>query len=87
MNDKRMSTEPRPIPTTNEIVRFIHCGRCVEEWKLTDTGMSPREYASLEVGGTALGLQVWCKRHEANVLHIDFQGHRHPANGSIAETR
>ena len=42
-------------------------------------GMSPREYASLEVGFTKEGLQIWCKRHEVNVMHIDFQGQRHPA--------
>jgi hypothetical protein len=25
-------------------------------------------------------LQIWCKRHESNVAHIDFEGANHPAN-------
>ena len=25
------------------------------------------------------GLQVWCKRHETNILHVDFEGNT-PAN-------
>ena len=33
---------------------------------------SPRDYAQLEVGYTETGLQVWCKRHEINVLNLDF---------------
>ena len=38
------------------------------------TGQSPREYAQLEFGFTKPGVQVWCKRHEVNVMHIDFEG-------------
>jgi hypothetical protein len=34
-------------------------------------GMSPRDYASLEIGWTDDGLQVWCKRHEIEVIHIE----------------
>lgn len=60
----------------NQITAFFHCARCLEELP-ADT--SPRDWAQLEVGFTAKGLQVWCKRHEQNVVHIDFQGQRHPA--------
>jgi hypothetical protein len=69
--------DERVIPSSNEIVRFMHCGLCLME-KPPDE--SPRTYAKLEVGFTALGIQVWCRRHEANVVHIDFQGQKHPAN-------
>lgn len=66
-----------PAPNTNEIFLYFHCKRCMAE-KPDD--LSPREWASLEVGMTPHGVQVWCKRHSANVIHIDFEGHRHPSN-------
>ena len=66
---------------TLEIGQFIHCGLCIEEW---DTGKavgeSPQSYARFSVGWTKLGFQVWCNRHEANVLHVDFEGVQHRAN-------
>lgn len=71
----------RPIPNTNEIVAFLHCKRCLDEmpdW--APDGTSPREWAQIEVGWTKLGIQVWCRRHEANILHVDFEGRQHPAN-------
>ena len=67
----------RTIPASYEIAAFFHCGKCLEE-KPDD--LSPRDWAALEVGWTKLGLQVWCKRHDLNVCHIDFQGQKHPAN-------
>lgn len=67
----------RDIPNTNEIKIFFHCGLCVAE-KPAD--QSPREWTSVEVGFTPLGIQVWCKRHECNVCHVDFEGVKHPAN-------
>jgi hypothetical protein len=59
------------IEYDNQIVRFIHCKKCLDERPPT---VSPREYVQLEVGFTAPGLQVWCKRHEVNVMNIDFEG-------------
>jgi hypothetical protein len=56
---------------TNEIVKFIHCMKCLDE---RPSNQSPREYAQLEFGFTKPGIQVWCKRHEVNVMHIDFEG-------------
>jgi hypothetical protein len=71
------SIDERPIPNTLEIHAYIHCGMCLTE---LPPDQSPREYASYEVGWTKLGFQVWCKRHEVNVMHVDFQGQKHPAN-------
>jgi hypothetical protein len=68
------------IPITHEIVVFFHCSLCIET---LPAGKSLRDWSRLEVGFTPLGLQVWCKRHEINVMHIDFQGHKHP----VAVTR
>jgi len=65
-------------PTTkNVIAAFFHCKKCLQELPF---GQSPREWAQLEVGFTEIGLQVYCKRHEINVMHIDFEGQQHPAN-------
>ena len=57
---------------TNElsIVLYLHCKRCLEG-ELSQ---------NIEVGWTELGLQVWCKNHEINIVHIDFEGQSHPAN-------
>ena len=57
----------RTIPITNEINAFMHCRLCIEE---LPAGESPRSYARFDVGWTRLGLQVWCIRHEVNVLNI-----------------
>lgn len=74
---KKPKAVQRNIPSTNEIEAYLHCGKCLDE---LPKGVSPREWASLEVGWTKLGLQIWCKRHECNVTHINFQGQCHPAN-------
>lgn len=70
----------KKIPVTNEIGLFFHCSKCLEE---VPRGASPREYSQLEVGWTKLGLQVWCKRHELNVMHVDFEGAKHRASMDI----
>lgn len=66
-----------------QIVSYLHCGLCLKEYYADEdikTKMSPRDYAMTETGFTRQGLQIWCKRHECNVAHIDFQGQKHPAN-------
>lgn len=65
------------IPNTNEIKMFFHCGTCLPQ---KPSYISPQEWGQLEVGWTVLGLQVWCKRCHSNVIHIDFEGQKHPAN-------
>ncbi len=67
----------------NGIAMFLHCGKCLVEVGAIaerEGSASPRDYARLSVGWTAVGLQVWCNRHDANVLHVDFEGYQHPAN-------
>ena len=78
-----MSNKPF-ISVNNEIEAFLHCNKCVEE--KPDT-ISMREYSAYEVGWTPVGLQMWCKRHECNVMHIDFQGQKHPANTCRLKTK
>jgi hypothetical protein len=65
------------------VYAFLHCGKCLEEWKAGEgEGQSPEEYSRLSAGFTAAGLQVYCFRHELNVLHVDFEGQRHPGDKS-----
>jgi hypothetical protein len=70
-------SKKRDLPNTNEIEMYLHCGMCLRELPV---GVSAQDWARLEVGWTKQGLQVWCVRHDANVMHVDFQGQRHPAN-------
>ena len=67
----------RKIPVTKKIKMFLHCKKCLDE---LPGDQSPRDYAAIEAGWTKLGLQLWCKRHEKNIIHVDFEGQRHPAN-------
>lgn len=67
----------REIPVTKAIEAFMHCGLCLLE---KPRGTSPAEWARLEVGWTPFGFQVWCRRHDCNVMHVDFEGTKHPAN-------
>jgi len=62
-----------------KIVAYLHCSLCLKELdKLED--MSPQEYARYSVGYTKKGLQLWCNRHNCNIIHIDFEGIKHSAN-------
>ena len=59
----------------------IVCAKCSEDvLQGRSNGLSMREYAAVDVGFTAIGVQVWCRRHNINVVHIDFQGNRLPAD-------
>jgi hypothetical protein len=66
----------RSIPAANSIKLFFHCGNCMPN-KPAD--QSPSEWSSIEAGWTTLGLQVRCKRCDLNIVHIDFEGQKHPA--------
>ena len=65
------------VPNTNQISSYVHCGLCLEE---RPADIAPKDWAQLDVGYTRWGIQVWCKRHDCNVVHIDFEGQTHPAN-------
>lgn len=62
---------------------FLHCKKCLDEWTAEGpetAGKSPMTYAALSVGFTPKGLQVICYRHDLNVIHIDFETMKHPAD-------
>jgi hypothetical protein len=66
------------IPNDRSILQGIHCAVCARE--SPELGLSPTDNSHLEVGLTAMGLQVWCTRHHLNVVHIDFRGIKPRAN-------
>jgi len=74
------------IESDNKIQSYFHCGLCVKESleiiskKEFKKGQSPRDFVQLEIGWTKIGIQIWCKKHDCNVIHLDFEGHQHPAN-------
>lgn len=69
----------------NEIVMFFHCGKCLDEFRTAKgIGESPESYARLSVGFTPRGMQVWCVRHDINVVHVDYEGVQHAANQTAA---
>lgn len=68
---------PQKLQPSSEIQMFFHCKKCGEE---TPEDMAPCDYQQLEVGWTEVGLQVWCRRHDMNIIHVDFEGHCHPAS-------
>ena len=74
-------TNERPITNEKAIRLYLHCAKCGAE-RLAE--LSIKEFADLEVGWTEQGIQVWCKRHNCNVIHIDFEGSKHPANDTTA---
>ena len=57
------------MPDTSDIVSYFHCKKCLSE---LPKGVSPAEWSSQQAGWTAYGLQVWCNRHETNIIAIDF---------------
>ena len=58
---------------SNQITMFFHCAECLEE---KPSGVAPRDWVKVEVGWTEQGIQVWCIRHELNVVHLDFLGQK-----------
>ena len=65
------------ISNENEGQAYLHCALCLQE---RPSDISPQDYARLSVAWTEAGLQVWCVRHDCNVMHVNFEGHCHPAN-------
>ena len=57
----------------NQIKLFLLCAKCQAEMP---AGESPREWQRTQAGWTEKGLQVWCWRHNENVLHLEFKGRK-----------
>ena len=55
--------------TENKIQMYLHCKSC----------LSNRSKDKVSVGYTKEGIQVWCDMCNSNIVHIDFEGNKHPA--------
>ena len=65
----------------NGIEQNIICSKCETEFLLASTdSRSLQDYSRLDIGFTSIGVQVWCRRHDANVVHIDFAGQKPTAD-------
>jgi hypothetical protein len=57
----------------NQIKAFFHCKKCIVE-KPYD--QSPQSWQRIQAGWTVKGLQVWCTRHDCDVMNLDFLGQK-----------
>ena len=65
----------------HKIEQPIVCSRCADDVTEGRAGLvSMADYMRLDVGFSGTGLQVWCRRHDANVVHIDFEGRELPTD-------
>lgn len=56
-----------PVSTDNIITAFWHCKECLRE-------AGKNSYRQdIEVGSTCQGIQVWCRRHNMNITHVDLR--------------
>ena len=71
-----------------EIEKYIHCVLCVQEWhERNEAGETlPAWWSRIEVGYTKRGWQVWCARHNCNIIHFDFEGRKVLANATRRAT-
>ena len=68
------------------ITQYVVCSKCADELAHLNPPQSLQDYAAMDVGFTEYGVQVWCRRHKANIVHIDFQGAKLPADFRRLET-
>ena len=77
-----MSAEPTvPVEALSlNIDSYVACTKCAEEVADIEPKISLQDYAAIDVGFTNWGLQVWCRRHQVNIVHIDFGRAQLPAD-------
>tara|TARA_R110000782_G_scaffold206636_2_gene295187 strand:- start:413 stop:679 length:267 start_codon:yes stop_codon:yes gene_type:complete len=75
LRDKRRTeVEPvRFVPIKNDIMGVMHCKKCLDE-KPNGDREDHADYAQLDIGWTPEGIQVWCRRHDTNVLILTLKG-------------
>jgi hypothetical protein len=66
----------------------VVCAKCADEFASGGTdAASLRDYVTVDVGFSDQGVQVWCRRHELNVVHIDFDDARPNADFRCLERK
>ncbi len=76
------SREETVDPSDHYTEVYLFWKQCLQE---VPVSMSPEEYAQVEIGWTPWGMQVWCLRHNTNVLHVNYEGHEHPMVTTVKE--
>ena len=72
----------------NRITQHVVCAKCEAEYLGGSTdSRSLQDYAKLDIGFTNIGIQVWCRRHNTNVVHVDFEGQKLKADFRCLEPR
>ena len=65
----------------NGIEQNIICSKGETEFLLGSTdSRSLQDYSRLDIGFSSFCVQIWCRRHYANVVHIDFAGQKPTAD-------
>ncbi len=64
----------------------IVCVKCENE-ELNIHSDNLLENINIEVGFTEIGLQIWCKKHNVNICHIDFNGNKLEADFRCLEMK
>ena len=77
-----MSAKPTlPVEALSlNIDSYVACPKCAKEVADIEPKISLQDYAAIDVGFTNWGLQIWCRRHQVNIVHIDFGGAQLPAD-------
>ena len=71
-----------------QINQHVICAKCEEEFQAVSTDSSSlQDYTKLDVGFTDIGIQVWCRRHDANVVHVNFNGQKLEADFRCLEPK
>ena len=58
-----------------KINKPVVCTKCSDEFVRGSTdAKSLQEYTKVDVGFSDRGFQIWCRRHELNICHFNFEG-------------
>jgi len=70
------------------IYAYMRCAKCLDLWKAgAFPGQAMKDATDLSFGVTQAGFQLWCNRHNCNVLHLDLLGQKVEARTSTIEAQ
>jgi len=53
-----------------QVKLFFNCQKCFDQLPV---GQSMHEYSRTQAGFTDEGIQVWCNRHNCEVVHLKYE--------------
>ena len=61
----------------NNITAHVVCQSCLQEYQnIINPSFALRDFIAIDVGFTEIGIQIWCRKHDKNICHIDFDGQK-----------